>query len=229
MTQSIQSITQTDTNYPKRLKDFLKTEAPETIWARGNIDLLLGIDTASNGNLWALFCSKKCPGELILKTHDLAQRFKERGIPTIGGYHSPIEQECLRVLLRGTQPILLCPARSIENMRLKSAWKDAFAKERLLMLLPFESRYNRHTAALANRRNAFVAALADKIYIAHAAEDSKTLEFAEQVIACGKPVFTFETPANEALFQLGAQRMEPSVYLEKRSNATTVIAQFGGT
>ncbi len=229
MLPPIQSITQTDANYPKRLKDSLKTEAPETIWARGNIDLLPGIDTAFNGNLWALFCSKKCPGELILKTHDLAQRFKERGIPTIGGYHSPIEQECLRVLLRGIQPILLCPARSIENMRLKSAWKDALAKEQLLILSPFESRYNRQTAALASRRNAFVAALADKIYIAHAAEDSKTLKFAEQMIACGKPVFTFETPANEALFQLGTQRMEPSAYLDKKADATTVITQFGGT
>ena len=228
MPQSIQRITQTDPNYPKSLNDSLKTEAPETIWACGNIDLLPTTDTAFNGNLWALFCSKKCPGELILKTHDLAQTFKERRIPTIGGYHSPIEKECLRVLLRGVQPILLCPARSIENMRLKSAWKDALAKERLLILSPFESRYNRQTAALANRRNSFVAALADKIYIAHAAEGSKTLKFAKKMIACDKPVFTFETPANEALFQLGAQRMEPSAYLEKKANSTTLIGQFGG-
>ena len=205
MTPPIQRITQTDPNYPKKLKDSLKTEAPETIWTCGNIDLLPRTDTAFNGNLWALFCSKKCPGELILKTHDLAQTFKEREIPTIGGYHSPIEQECLRVLLRGVQPILLCPARSIENMRIKLAWKNALGKKRLLILSPFESRYNRQTAALANQRNAFVAALADKICIAHAAEDSKTLAFAQMVIAWGKPVFTFETPANDALFQLGAQ------------------------
>ena len=216
MAPLIQRITQTDPNYPKKLKDILKTEAPETIWARGNIDLLPRIDTAFNGNLWALFCSKKCPGELILKTHDLAQTFKERGIPTIGGYHSPIEKECLRVLLRGVQPILLCPARSIENMRLKSAWKDAFAKERLLILSPFESCHDRQTVALANRRNAFVAALADKIYIAHAAEGSKTLKFAKEMIASGKPVFTFKTSANQALFQLGAQRMEPSLYVQQR-------------
>ena len=214
MTPPIQRITQTDPNYPKRLKDSLKTETPETIWTCGNIDLLPRTDTDFNGNLWALFCSKKCPGELILKTHDLAQTFKERGIPTIGGYHSPIEQECLRVLLRGVQPILLCPARSIENMRIKLAWKDALGKKRLLILSPFESRYNRQTAALANQRNAFVAALADKICIAHAAEDSKTLEFAQMVIAWGKPVFTFETPANDALFQLGAQRIKPSVYVQ---------------
>ena len=114
-------------------------------------------------------------------------------------------------------------------MRMKSAWKDAIAKERLLILSPFENRYNRQTETLANRRNAFVAALADKIYIAHAAEGSKTLKFAEYLITQGKPVFTFETPANEALIQLGAQQMEPSVYVQKNTNATTPIVQFGGT
>ena len=108
MIPSIQRITRTDPNYPKKLKDSLKTEAPETIWTCGNINLLPTTDAAFNGNLWALFCSKKCPGELILKTHDLVQRFKERGIPTIGGYHSPIEKECLRVLAawRTTDPLM---------------------------------------------------------------------------------------------------------------------------
>ena len=114
-------------------------------------------------------------------------------------------------------------------MRIKLAWQDALGKKRLLILSPFESRYNRQTVTLANQRNAFVAALADKICIAHAAEDSRTLEFAQMVVAWGKPIFTFETPANEALFQLGAQRIEPSVYAQKQANSTTLIEQSGGT
>ena len=211
MTQLIQCITQTDTNYPIELKDYLKTETPEIIWTRGNINLLQELNTPLNGNVWALFCSSKCPGEIILKTYDLAQEFKEKGVPTISGYHSPVEQECLRVLLRGSQPILFCPARSIENMRLKPAWKDALSEDRLLILSIFDSQYRRSTVARANQRNAFVAALADKICIAHAAEDSKTLEFAQMVIAWGKPVFTFDTKANKALFQLGAQRIQLSL------------------
>ena len=210
MTQAIQHITQKDTNYPAGLKPYLKTETPETIWACGNTDLLPEQSTTLSGNLWALFCSSKCPGEIILKAHDLAQRFKETGIPTIGGYHSPVEQECLRVLLRGSQPILLCPARSIENMRLKPVWKDALTEKRLLILSIFEKHHRRSTTVLANQRNAFVAALADKICIAHAAEDSKILEFAQMVLAWGKPVFTFETSANDTLFQLGARRIESS-------------------
>ncbi|MDE0552944.1 MAG: DNA-processing protein DprA [Candidatus Poribacteria bacterium] len=210
MMQPVRAIKRTDLNYPKRLKDYLKTEAPETIWARGNLNLLPGQNTALNGDLWALFCSSKCPGEIILKAHDLAQELRKAGIPTIGGYHSPVEQECLRVLLRGSQPILVCPARSIERMRPKPAWKDALSQNRFLILSIFENQ-ERTTAALANRRNAFVAALADNICIAHAAADSKTLEFAQMIIAWGKSVFTFDTSANDALFRLGARRVELSV------------------
>ena len=216
MAESIQRITQTDTNYPAGLEQYLKTETPETIWVRGNINLLPRQNTTLNGDLWAFFCSSKCPGEIILKAHDLAQKFKEIGVPTISGYHSPVEQECLRVLLRGSQPILLCPARGIENMRLKSAWKDALTEKRLLILSIFGEHHRRSTAALANQRNAFVAALADKICIAHAAEDSKILEFAQMVVSWDKPIFTFETPANKALFQLGARRIEPSLNVKQR-------------
>ena len=219
MTHPIKHITQKDLNYPEQLKGYLKIEAPKTIWAWGNTVLLtdrathpdkIGIQSNLNGDLWALFCSSKCPGQIILKTHELAQQFRASGVPTIGGYHSPVEKECLRVLLRGSQPIILCPARSIENMRLNPVWKGALAEDRLLLLSIFDSKHRRSTAALANQRNLFVAALADKICIAHASEGSKTLQFAQQVSEWGKPLFTFDTPANKSLFQCGAQRIEDS-------------------
>ena len=208
MTHPIEHITQRDPNYPAQLKGYLKIEAPESIWARGNTALLTDRESHLNGDFWALFCSSKCPGQIILKAHELAQQFRESGTPTIGGYHSPVEKECLRVLLRGSQPIILCPARSIEKMRPNPAWKGALAEGRLLILSIFDSKYRRSTAALANQRNVFVAALADKICIAHASEGSKTLQFAQQVSEWGKPLFTFDVPANRSLFQCGAQRIE---------------------
>ena len=210
MTHPIEHITQRDPNYPAQLRGYLKVEAPETIWARGNTALLTDRETHLNGDLWALFCSSRCPAQIILKAHELAQQFRASGIPTIGGYHSPVEKECFRVLLRGSQPIILCPARSIENMRPSPAWKGALAEGRLLLLSIFDSKHRRSTTGLANQRNAFVAALADKICIAHASEGSKTLQFAQQVSEWGKPLFTFDTPANKSLFQCGAQRIEDS-------------------
>ena len=211
MTHPIERIKQTDLNYPKQLKGYLKTEAPETIWARGNVALLTERAVHLNGDLWTLFCSSRCPGQIILKAHELAQQFRASGTPTIGGYHSPVEKECLRVLLRGSQPIILCPARSIENMRLSPTWKEALAEGRLLLLSIFDSKHRRSTAGLASQRNAFVAALADKICIAHASEGSKTLQFARQISEWGKPLFTFDVPANRSLFDCGAQRIEDLV------------------
>ena len=219
MTQPIECITQKDSNYPAQLKGYLKTEAPETIWAQGNISLLTDRDTQIDGNLWALFCSSRCPGQVILKAHELAQQFRESGIPTIGGYHSPVEKECFRVLLRGSQPIILCPARSIENMRINPTWKGALSEGRLLLLSIFDSKHRRSTAGLASQRNTFVAALADKICIAHASEGSKTLGFAQRVSEWGKPLFTFDVSANRSLFQCGAQRIEDLVPETYKSQA----------
>ena len=207
----IEGITQTDLNYPAQLKTYLKTEAPETIWSRGDANLLKESGACQHGELWALFCSSKCPGEIILKTHDLAQRLRRLGVSTIGGFHSPVEKECLRVLLRGEQPIIICPARSVENMRLKPEWKRALSENRLLILSIFACKVRRSTVELARQRNKFVAALADKILVAHAAEGSRTLEFAEMVAEWGKPLFTFDTKANKSLFQLGAHPIEPTV------------------
>src|SRR5262245_4039528 len=63
--------------------------------------------------LLALFCFIKCPGDVILRTYDLIRSFRDAGILLIGRFHSPMEKECLTLLLRGTQPVILCPARSI--------------------------------------------------------------------------------------------------------------------
>ncbi len=65
-----------------------------------------------------LFCSVKCPGDLILQTYDLARALRDAGVPVIGGFHTPIGKDCLDLLLRGKQPIVICPAREIGNMRL---------------------------------------------------------------------------------------------------------------
>ena len=48
----------------------------------------------------ALLCSEKCPGKLILDTYDLAKLFRKQGVTVISGFHSPMEEECLRILLR---------------------------------------------------------------------------------------------------------------------------------
>ena len=190
--------------YPKTLQPYWADKPAQSISAIGNPKLL------QNRTL-ALFCSVKCPGDLILKTYDLARSLRDTATATISGFHSPMEKECLLLLLRGTQPVLHCPARSLEKMRLLKEHQKAVESDRLLILSPFPAKQHRATATLAQSRNQFVTALADAIFIAYAAPNSKTEALAKQIVAWNKPLLTFESDDNQNLIDLGAQIVEPTL------------------
>ncbi|HSV74150.1 MAG TPA: hypothetical protein VLH79_10360, partial [Chthonomonadales bacterium] len=67
----------------------------------------------------------------------MAARLRDEGATVISGFHFPLERECLRVLLRGRQPIVICPARALEGMRIPAECRPAFHEERILYLSPF--------------------------------------------------------------------------------------------
>ena len=153
----------------------------------------------------AVFCSVKCPGSLILQTYDLACALRDAGRTVIGGFHSPVEKECLRLLLRGTGPVVICPARGLEGMRIPAAWREALGQGRLLLLSPFDARCKRATADLAEQRNRFVAALADAVFVAHASPGGKTESLCREIVAWGKPLWTIAGPENANLLAVGAK------------------------
>ena len=109
------------------------------------------------------------------------------------------------MLLRGPAPVIVCPARSLDRMRLKREYEEPMAAGRLLLTSPFGEKVRRLTADTAMTRNRFVAALADTVLIAHAQPGSKTEQLVQQVLAWGKPVYTLDNPANDNLLALGAQ------------------------
>lgn len=166
----------------------------------------------------ALFCSQRCTGSLIIRTHDLAHTLREAGITVTGGFHSPVEKECLNVLLRGPEPIIICPARSLEGMRVPAAWRALIQQGRLLLLSPFEMKHRRATADLAQKRNEFVAAIADVVFIAYAAPGSKTEDFCRQILSWGKRVLTFDESPNAHLIAMGASPAKPDSILQGLRN-----------
>ena len=177
---------------------------------------LLPPETAHLGNLrlleerlTAFFCSRRCPGDLILKTYDLARTMREAGVPVIGGFQTPMEKECLRLLLRGSQPVVVCPARGIDNMRVPRNWRVALDEDRLLVMSPFPPTRRRPTVQLAAQRNSFVANLAAQVFIAHAAPGSKTEDFARKIAASGKLLLTLDSPSNGNLAEMGAEALGP--------------------
>jgi len=176
----------------------------------------LGSVTLLRSPLLGLFCSIRCPGKLILETYDLARALRDAAVPVISGFHTPMEKECLDLLLRGNQPVVMCPARSIEGMRLPSALKSHIESGRLLLLSPFKQKDRRPTAKLAEERNRFVAALATEVFVAYAAEGGKTEQLCRDLIAATKPVFTFDTPANARLVAIGSTPVTGTVFVQCR-------------
>lgn len=158
--------------WPGQLVLRLGKAAPERLYALGDLSILHGQRTA-------LFCSTRCPGEAILQALAAARRLRDEGVTVISGFHSPVERECLRILLRGTQPVILCPARGLEGMRLAADWKGALEAGRLLLLSPFADGPRRVTRQSAQRRNALVAALANRALVVHAAPGGQVAQVVE--------------------------------------------------
>ena len=195
---NITNLKKNDPNYPSALRQHMGKDAPNAITAIGNLDIL-------RHNSTAFFCSTKCPGDLIVKTYDIAQILRNAGMTVISGFHSPMEHECLTILLRGTQPVIICPARSINNIRINREYKKPLKDERLLFLSPFDENQQRISAKRSHYRNLFVVALSAVIFVAHAEPSSKTEELCRQIISWQKPIYTFESDYNKNFVEMGAR------------------------
>ena len=79
------------------------------------------------------------------------------------------------------------------------------AEGRLLLLSPFGERVKRATEGTALFRNDFVAALAERVFVAHAAPGGKIEVFCRKVLEWRKPLQTFDAPENAALIVMGAR------------------------
>ncbi len=179
-------LTQSEPTYPAVLQHCLDDDAPNRLTLRGS----LAVWSQRVPPLTALFCSGRAPAGALLALHDWARANRQAGFTIISGFHAPAEQEAMTVLLGGKVPLIHCPARSVETMRLKATWRQAIEAGRLVLLSPFGPAVRRGTVQTGHYRNRFIAALADELIIAHARPGSKTEALVTEAIGWGKPVWT---------------------------------------
>ena len=202
MSPHVTLIGSTHADFPTALQNAPLTAPISQIWVIGNLELL-------KLPLLGLLCSTRCPGNIILRTYDLALALREAGVSVISGFHTPMEKECLEVLLRGQPPVIICPARSIHNMRVPGAWRKSLDNHCCLILSPFAAQYRRPTTDIAEQRNRFVATLAETLLVAHAAPGSKTERLCAELAALGKRIYTLDLPENAHLMQHGVVGKSP--------------------
>jgi predicted Rossmann fold nucleotide-binding protein DprA/Smf involved in DNA uptake len=196
--------------YPASLIRALGRRTPGSVYLMGKQDLA-ALTTLG------LLCSVRCPGEVIMKTYDLVRELRREAIPVLGGFHSPMERECLSLLLGGSQPVVICLGRCLEGMRIPGLWKQPLADGRLLILSCFDERHRRLTKETAACRNRYVSILADQVLVAHAAPGSRTERLCQKVLDSGKTVWTPLCQQNRHLLSLGAQPLTLETLPELRS------------
>lgn len=156
----------------------------------------------------AFFCSQCCPGDIILKAQNWANARGPGSAPVIGGFHTLVERDVLRILLRGNAPVIIVLTRAAQGWRapksLGPAIKAAVAAGTAQIVSPFPATQTRTTATAAEARNRHILSLCDTVLIAHAAPGSKTEALASEGIALGLRVETFASPSNSNLVALQA-------------------------
>jgi predicted Rossmann fold nucleotide-binding protein DprA/Smf involved in DNA uptake len=160
---NVLTLTPSEASWPWRVAKRLGAAAPTRLWAIGDSGIL-------TERKIALFCSVRCPGDAILRAYDTARKLRDEGVTVVSGFHSPVEKECLRILFRGEQPVIIVLARAMGKIRLPKDWRDPLEGGRLLLISPFEARPRRADKNYARRRNELVLALADELLIVHAEE-----------------------------------------------------------
>lgn len=184
--------------YPTALNDCLGDAAPPCLYTLGN--------TATLGKrLLGFPCSIQCPGSIVIKTFDAIREIRDAGVAVIGGFHSPMERECLEILLRGKQPVIFCAAKGLPGLRLGSQARRAINEDRLLVISPFAEDVRRTTADQALERNKLIGALSDVFLVPYAAPAGKIWATISSVIDRGQTVLTFESKENSELIAVGAQ------------------------
>lgn len=151
------------------------------------------------------FCSQSCPGDIILQAQDWANSKGPTSTLIIGGFHTPIEREVLRILLRGTSPVIIVLARAIDGWRASPDIKQAVAAGSAQVISPFPATQRRTTAASAEARNHHILTLCQTVLFAHAAPGGRTEALAQEAKARGCKLLILPSPSNANLLAMGAE------------------------
>jgi len=120
--------------------------------------------------LTAFFASLRCSGRAIRAAMDWAIEPAQARTPLIGGFHSPLEQSVLEVMLAAHAPVVIVIARKLETAQLPSTWLDA-VQAGTIAVVSMEELQQRLTTELAIRRNHWIVRHAANIVVAEASPD----------------------------------------------------------
>ena len=118
--------------------------------------------------LTAFFASRRCSGRAVRAAMYWAVEQARIKTPLIGGFHSPLEQSVLEIMLIAHAPVVIVIARELQSARLPAAWRDA-VQSGAVAVVSMDNTMQRLIAERAMRRNHWIAAHATRIVVAEVA------------------------------------------------------------
>jgi predicted Rossmann fold nucleotide-binding protein DprA/Smf involved in DNA uptake len=146
--------------------------------------IVVGETSLINKPLLGLIASRECPGEILLATLERVPQWVKSGRVILSGFHSPLEQQVLRSLLRRNGYLIKGLARcfSASGYRLGKQEQDAYANGRLLIISAFGADTPRVTRMSAINRNELVISLSSELVTPFISKGSPL----EELLACYK-------------------------------------------
>jgi len=136
--------------------------------------------------LLGLIASRECPGHVLLETLDRVPEWVKAGRVVISGFHSPLEQQVLRSVLRRKGRVVKVLARGMSDYRPQPEEREPLTAGRMLVITACTPEARRTTRETALARNRLVLALAAEIVVPHVAEESPLAALLEKSALAGR-------------------------------------------
>jgi predicted Rossmann fold nucleotide-binding protein DprA/Smf involved in DNA uptake len=182
---------------PIDLESFFNSKPPK-LWCSGEQRLL-------SGSLLGIISAREVNSDLAHKSAELLQELLSlKEVAFIGGWHSPLEKEALRVLSGSSAQIIFCVAKSLQRFVPPAEIANQVRHGQALLLTHCSPKAKRISREASLKRNQLVAGLARALLVLSAPDGSSSLALAKAALLCGKPVLTLDNRRDRDLLECGA-------------------------
>jgi predicted Rossmann fold nucleotide-binding protein DprA/Smf involved in DNA uptake len=182
--------------YPSGLRPFFDNSPPK-LWYTGDLSLL-------KGKILGILSARKMEPDLALKTSELLRQLGSLDATFISGWHSPLEEEVLRILLSRSLRVIFCLAKSLDKFVCSAEVENLLGQGRGLLLTHCSTKAKRLSRDASLRRNLLVLGLSKGLLVLSAPEGSASFKLAHKAVKLGRPVFTPQHRINDSLLASGA-------------------------
>jgi predicted Rossmann fold nucleotide-binding protein DprA/Smf involved in DNA uptake len=184
-------------NSPERLSRFFRGRKPK-LWSVGDPSIL-------SRRLLGIISARQTDSDLALKSSQLLKELPSlKEVAFVGGWHAPLEEEALRILVNQGAQVVFCVSKSLNRFDPPAELARRVENRGALLLTHCSAKAKRISREASIRRNELVIGLATAVLILSAPTGSASLKLAKSALSFGKPVLTPEHRVNDELLKCRA-------------------------